>query len=1378
MVSKESNKRFLAVLLSVMLALSLVPFSPALAESERQEAPSQEQEKGQKEQVETSSVSHLQADDTQEKNLQMSSAEKQQGIETEQETALLEDGSEEQGSVKETQQISSQATGLQEQAAAVLKDCAVQIDHEGSFTAEDSQAHVSVRLSDQVARCNLTLFAYAANTSFDPDSSQNIRLWSGSVSNGWEDDIEFAASALPLKPGYNVIACLNVPITEDYYRACNSAPVSVVDEEGESFVDYEYPDAFITDEELEAGATSLHVSMTGDERLFQAANEGKISLTLSVAQYPDGANFDFENTEQIPLCSPLNVTEALDNQEIQLNEPLRAGYRVRAVVYWSQNPDIFLVKGNDYESVFHRPDDSIVVNEDKTPRVSIAEQLTTNSKIVPIELSGQIPNGAMVLVKKFAAGETIATDKGTPVGMSFNVSNQTTAVNLNDGVALEEGDMIVAFVLSSGNALAQSDALKVVNHVPVSVEYRSNITTESSSFTIGVHLTDPALVDEQLNVVQLKKINANGATDTDFNSVIVGKYLQDQGDITFDLSNVSLEAGQKLYVRVMNYTNNIDFFSEPITVADASKNEIVLEGNSVAVDETKLTVNVSGCAAFEGGRLIATIGPSSEDDPDSRTQLAQTPFTGAGTYSLSIPSNRLQTGQSVMVHLYKYDSEADTTQYLVGNMLPIMESGASTIEPSVNIVTSGITSDRSDVWVQANYGSEMVGRLTLYSYEGDTWTAENQIFSEIITPRESSQRITFGADKLIAGGKLVAVLTLYGGGQAQEYVSEAVSVAAPPEKQKPVAQITSKKITAGMTTITASMTFDDADEGAFTLYSFTGDSLDVALEDGSATVLSTGILYRSVSSRSIYLGADKIAAGDKLQLVLQAGGTEARSAVLTVEESPDWGNPYVAFNAAAVQAGVASIPVTVGYADEYEGMEDFFCDVSVYQISAAYSDEEIEEKELWENSYLAQCVGQLNSTLGQVTRGDIEVKLYDWVDLEPGKRLFIKLRLPHVEWEGEEVDYVSASIPVLAEGEQLAPVKVLLYNLGEDTARGSQVRSILAELGIEVETITGESLSQRIGYLAGLSGFEKDESTSWEGGTPNTEFMLMCGFGEALLDKFLDVMQAQGLRIDHKAIVTDYNRYYTLSELIGDIEEEHEVFQELLAIDKVIKAAEALDEATYSQAEGWDAFCLALLKAQEMLASEEPAAEDLAAARKALIVAGNAISAGQFWDEGEAPVDPVPIDPTPIDPSPVNPADPTTPTNPTNPHQPSLNDQEKPDNGSAFENNANNKNNAANVQQTSHAANVNSSAWTENVRAGADQDNIVDGVVGESEEAILVGESEVAEVAESVEVEDDVTPLTEQSKQHDLVWFWLGVSLLLAAGFLFAIIHRRKVGDR
>ena len=44
-----------------------------------------------------------------------------------------------------------------------------------------------------------------------------------------------------------------------------------MDENGEGFQDYDYPDISIDEAELTEGTTTLHVSMTGDERLFQAA---------------------------------------------------------------------------------------------------------------------------------------------------------------------------------------------------------------------------------------------------------------------------------------------------------------------------------------------------------------------------------------------------------------------------------------------------------------------------------------------------------------------------------------------------------------------------------------------------------------------------------------------------------------------------------------------------------------------------------------------------------------------------------------------------------------------------------------------------------------------------------------------------------------------------------------------------------------------------------------------------------------------------------------------------------------------------------------------------------------------------------------------------
>lgn len=954
-------------------------------------------------------------------------------------------------------------------ASEILADCSAQIVQEGTFAPDATGTHVRVALSDKVPSCYLTLFAYASNTAFDPDSSQNLRLWSGMVSDGFDADVAFSESALPLKPGYSVIACLNVPISDDYYRPCNSQPVRIVDEDGYGFEDYVYPDAFVVEDEPEAGATSLHVGVTGDDRLFQAAAEGRISLTLSVAQYPADETFDFESENQRPLCSPIAITEAANNWEVKLTEPLRSGWRVRAVVYWSQNADLFLPKGNDYEAVFNRPDDSVLVKESQAPEVAIVGEVTTNSKEIALQMGGQFPEGSLVLLKCFSQGTAISYDQGDSLGLILNAKAEDSIVALNSSVSLAEGDRVVAFVLSGGQPVAQSESATVSRFVPVQVSLAAPLTTESKELLLDVGLADAALASTQINAVQLRTVGADGAPLTDFSGVVAAKYLVDQGRIALDLSKAQLSAGQKLCVNVKVYDAGIDFFSDPITVTDAARNEVALEGEAVAPTAESVTVNVAGCSSFEGGLLILTQGPAAETDADSRSQLASVRFTGAGSYTIPVPAQRLKAGQTVMAHLYKYDADADATAYFYGNSLPIEATEAAVIEPSVEIVTQNLTADRSDFWAAINFDSEKTARLNLYSYSGDSWTSDDLVYSEFVSPQANSQKITFGKDKLIAGGKVVAELLVFGGGATQRVVSEPRSVDTAPQKQKPTAAITSKRVTAGMTTISAALNFDASDTGSYVLYRLGKDD-----DLSQAVALASGTLYRSDSNKSIYLGTGKIAAGDRLQLVLTTESGEGRSAVVKVQPSPDWGAPVITFADEAVTPEASSVNLTVCYADEYLAMEDFYCDVSVYQVPASFSDQEIEEKELWENVGLARRVGQVNSTLGQVTRGEVKVSFYDRVQLEPGYRLFAKLRLPHTEWEGEEVDYIASSIPVLEEGEALPPVKVLLYNLGADTARGAHIRSILAELGIEGETVDASDLSQTVGYLAGLSGFEAE----------------------------------------------------------------------------------------------------------------------------------------------------------------------------------------------------------------------------------------------------------------------------------------------------------------
>ena len=87
--------------------------------------------------------------------------------------------------------------------------------------------------------------------------------------------LTFNGRASELKVGYKIIASLNVPVGEDFYRPSNSQAIEIVDESGEGFKDYDYPEIHIDETELVEGAKSLHLTLTGDERLFKHSVDTK-----------------------------------------------------------------------------------------------------------------------------------------------------------------------------------------------------------------------------------------------------------------------------------------------------------------------------------------------------------------------------------------------------------------------------------------------------------------------------------------------------------------------------------------------------------------------------------------------------------------------------------------------------------------------------------------------------------------------------------------------------------------------------------------------------------------------------------------------------------------------------------------------------------------------------------------------------------------------------------------------------------------------------------------------------------------------------------------------------------------------------------------------
>ncbi len=1065
----------------------------------------------------------------------------------------------------------------------ILGNCQVSMNKEGNFTQEDTGVDVSVSLDESVESCNLTIFAYAGNVSFDPDDSHNIRLWSGMVSDGYSGICNFSQQ---LQVGYRVIACLNVPVGEDNYRPVNSRSIEVVDESGTGFQDYDYPDAFIDEQELTEGATSLHISLTGDERLFEAAREGKTSIICAVGQYPDGESFDFEGENQISLASNIQVTEAFSGMEITLSEPLRAGYRVRAVVYWTQNTDLFLVKGNDYEASFGRPDDSVLVTGNaEEPSVSIEGSVAADDTKISVSVKGTVPEGSTLLMKSYDSGTSrFLMSQGTWVGSAFDLTARTYEVEVQEG-SLDGGRILVAFVQNGGTIVAQSAPVTVDAALPFTVAAESGLAGGASEAVFTVTPSDSSVTN--MNIVALCRVNSDGTADTQ--TPIARLFGQAPGRIAFEnLPSEALGTGERVCL-VITYANGDQTFqSSPFLVtAPEGQDSILIQETSFTTESTTVTVIVGGCGEFVGGRLVLTVGPEGEMDGDSRTQIGNVVYTGPDTYIFTIDPNRLQAGQTILPHLYKYDADTDSTSYRYGEPVRITAAEGGETESSVAIVTSPILSDREDVWVTAAFDEALTGTLKLYSYAGESYEGTEPIYSGTIQSSKDSQKISFGAGKLTAGNRLTAVLELSDGTSVS---SSPALIQAAPQPQQPQVTITDKAVTAGDTSVQASFTFDrDAESASYMLYQFAGSSLDTE----TAQVLNEGNIYRSETGRTIYVGSGKLTAGSNLQIVFTVDGQEAFSNIVPVDPSPDWGTPYAAFDVSAVKTDAEEIKVTIDYSDEYLSLgDDFYCDVTIYAFSAAYTDDEFIEGEMWEQYGRVTRVGQVNSNNGQQTKGQITVPVRDDVTLNAGDRLIIKLRLPHTEWEGEEVDYLSASVPVISADDTVPEYKVVLYNLGEDTSRGERLKNILDDLGIPVETAGYEQLGETVGYLAGLEGYSPaDEAYTGEAYT--TEFMLMCSLPESLLDRFLSAMTEAGLRIDHKAVVTQYNREYKLWELIGDISEEHDVFQALLALDDMISAAEALSEDTYGEDPGWTGFREALQTAIEVLSSYEPSLEEL-----------------------------------------------------------------------------------------------------------------------------------------------------------------------------------------
>lgn len=120
---------------------------------------------------------------------------------------------------------------------------------------------------------------------------------------------------------------------------------------------------------------------------------------------------------------------------------------------------------------------------------------------------------------------------------------------------------------------------------------------------------------------------------------------------------------------------------------------------------------------------------------------------------------------------------------------------------------------------------------------------------------------------------------------------------------------------------------------------------------------------------------------------------------------------------------------------------------------------------------------------------------------------------------------------------------ILLYNF-TDELRLMEIKTLLEAMKIKVITVDKEEHYQKIGYLFGLKGFNKVQPTNEEVLNFEYELMMFHNFTKPRLDNVLKAMREKNLQVPIcKAVVTTFNRFWSIARVCRALEKEHLAMQ-------------------------------------------------------------------------------------------------------------------------------------------------------------------------------------------------------------------------------------------
>lgn len=115
--------------------------------------------------------------------------------------------------------------------------------------------------------------------------------------------------------------------------------------------------------------------------------------------------------------------------------------------------------------------------------------------------------------------------------------------------------------------------------------------------------------------------------------------------------------------------------------------------------------------------------------------------------------------------------------------------------------------------------------------------------------------------------------------------------------------------------------------------------------------------------------------------------------------------------------------------------------------------------------------------------------------------------------------------------------RILLFHVASDKA--GQIENLCRKLRIRTSKVAPSSYSQKLGYLAGISGFRR-ENIAYSGPDFPSEMMVFSGMNSDRLDCFLEEYKKAFIPpIGLKAVLTPHNLFWSAANLYRELCKEH-----------------------------------------------------------------------------------------------------------------------------------------------------------------------------------------------------------------------------------------------